>query len=474
MVGLEGFDGQLLKKKWKSLSKLSVKYSNTKLDEILSVRTLFDYNVPALGVGFMFFLVSLYLMKFATDELLIAPAAMGFIFGLSRIWDAITDPVAGYYSDRTNTAMGRRRPWMISSVPFIFFAFIMIWSPPAGLERSFSGVWMAAAVILFYSAMTAFNVPHNSLGAELSPNYHQRTRVFGVRHMVWNSGALLALVAMHQLIVGEDPRGDAFYIAVMAGTITTVLIFWMVFRVRERKDYQGRGEKNPVVAFSDVIKNKHAVLLLVVFFIENLGGATIAILTPYISEYIILKPERTVFYILMYLIPSIISVPLWVSLSRKIGKKKTWLISMWITGLGFGGMFFLYPGADALISILAFVCGLGAASGAAVAPSIQSDVIDYDEYRTGKRKEGTYFSSWNLVFKTATGITFMITGFILSASGFVPNQEQTETAKFALLFLYAVFPFCCYISGAIIFSRFSLDEAEHMKIREKLDRTDLS
>ena len=62
---------------------------------------------------------------------------------------------------------------------------------------------------------------------------------------------------------------------------------------------------------------------------------------------------------------------------------------MWITGLGFGGMFFLYPGADALISILAFVCGLGAASGAAVAPSIQSDVIDYDEYRTGKRKEGT-------------------------------------------------------------------------------------
>ena len=445
-----------------------MKQKSPKSSETISLITLIDYNIPTIGVGFMFFLVSLYLMKFATDILLISPVMMGFIFGLSRIWDAITDPLAGYLSDRTNFSMGRRRPWMMASAPFVCFSFIMIWYQPVELSVEFSSLWIAVAVLLFYSAMTAFNVPHHSLGAELSPNYHERTKVFGVRHMVWNCGSLLALLAMHQLIVGNNPKKDAFDIALIAGLITFALIIWTVFRTQERKEYQGRGEKNPITAFSDVLRNKHAVLLLVVFFIENLGFATIGILTPYVAEYVVLRPERTAIYILTYLVPCILSVPVWISLSKRIGKKKTWLISMVLTGFGFGGMFFLSAGADTLILLLAFVCGVGAGSGAAMAPSIQSDVIDYDEYLTGKRKEGTYFASWNLVFKTATGITFMITGFVLGASGFVPNQDQTENAKFAILFLYALFPFCCYLIGGLILTRFSFNESAHQKIRQAL------
>ena len=445
-----------------------MKQKSAKSSETISLITLIDYNIPTIGVGFMFFLVSLYLMKFATDILLISPVMMGFIFGLSRIWDALTDPLAGYLSDRTSFSMGRRRPWMIASAPFVCFSFIMIWYQPNELSVEFSSLWIAVAVLLFYSAMTAFNVPHHSLGAELSSNYHERTKVFGVRHMVWNCGSLLALLAMHQLIVGNNPKKDALDIALIAGLMTSALIIWTVFRTQERKEYQGRGEKNPLTAFSDVLRNKHAVLLLVVFFIENLGFATIGILTPYVAEYVVLRPERTAIYILTYLVPCILSVPVWISLSKRIGKKKTWLISMVLTGLGFGGMFFLSAGADTLILLLAFVCGVGAGSGAAMAPSIQSDVIDYDEYLTGKRKEGTYFASWNLVFKTATGITFMITGFVLGASGFVPNHDQTDTTKLAILVLYALFPFFCYLIGGLILTRFSLNESAHQKIREAI------
>jgi len=441
---------------------------SAKSKETVSIVNLIDYNAPTIGVGFMFFLVSLYLMKFSTDILLISPVMMGFIFGLSRVWDAITDPLAGYLSDRTNSSMGRRRPWMIVSAPFICFSFFMIWYQPVELSVEFATLWIAVAVLFFYSAMTAFNVPHHSLGAELSSNYHERTKVFGVRHMVWNCGSLLALLAMHQLIVGTNPKKDALYIALIAGLITFALIIWTVFRTKEREEYQGRGEKNPIIAFLDVLKNKYAVLLLVVFFIENLGFATIGILTPYVAEYIVLKPDRTAIYILTYLMPCILSVPLWIAVSKRIGKKNTWLISMVLTGFGFGGMFFLHAGADTLILTLAFVCGVGAGSGAAMAPSIQSDVIDYDEYLTGKRKEGTYFASWNLVFKTATGITFMITGFVLEASGFVPNQDQTESAKFAILVLYALFPFFCYLIGGLILTRFSLNESAHEKIRQAL------
>ncbi len=322
--------------------------------------------------------------------------------------------------------------------------------------------------------MTAFVVPHTSLGAELSVNYHERTKIFGLRHMLWNSGSLLALIAMHQLIVGSNVRQTAFVISILAIAVTGALILWMFFAVKERSEFQGRGESNPFVAFSDVLKNKYALLLLIVFFIESLGGATIGILTPYIAEYVVGRPDKTVIYILLYLVPSVVSVPLWVPLSRRIGKKAMWLFSMLITGFGFGSMFFLLfleeAASDILISILAFICGLGAGSGAVVGPSVQADVIDYDEYRSGKRKEGTYFATWNFVFKSSTGITLMLTGFVLSASGFVPNVEQTDNVKLALLTLYAIFPLVCYTVGALIFSRFKLDESVYKTIRSSLDK----
>ncbi len=437
--------------------------------EQLPVSTIINYSLPTVGVGFMFFMVTLYLMKFSTDVLLISPVVMGVIFGISRLWDAVTDPLAGYFSDRTNLPSGRRRPWMLAAIPFISLTFYMMWNPTETLSDSAVIIWMAAAVLLFYTSMTAFNVPHTSLGAELSTNYHERTRIFGARHMIWNSGSLLALIAMHQLIVGDNPRQIAFVITVLAGFGTAGLIFWMFMNVKERPEYQGRGEENPFTAFGDVIKNRHALLLLVVFFIESLGGATIGILTPYIAEYVVMRPEKTVIYILLYLVPSVLSVPLWVPLSRKIGKKAMWMFSMLVTAFGFGGMFFLEEGSDMLISILAVICGLGAGSGAVVAPSIQSDIIDYDEYKTGKRKEGTYFATWNFVFKSATGITLMITGFVLSASGFVPNELQSDETKLALLTLYAIFPLVCYVAGAIIFSRFTLNETAYQEIRDTLD-----
>jgi len=437
----------------------------------LPLSTIVYYNLPTVGVGFMFFIVALYLMKFATDELLISPAAMGVIFGISRIWDAVTDPLAGYYSDRTNLKSGRRRPWILASLVPVGFTFYMMWNPPESLGSTGNVIWMGIAVVLFYTAMTAFSVPHSSLGAELSKNYHERTKIFGLRHMMWNSGSLLALVAMHLLITGEDVREIAFYISIIAGAATAILIFWMFVNISERSEFQGRGESDPFVAFSDVFRNKHARILLIGFLVESVGGATIGILTPYVAEYIVGRPEKTVIYILLYLIPSVFSVPLWLPLSRRMGKKNMWIFSMLVTGLGFGGMFFLTEGSDILISVLAVICGLGAGSGAVVAPSIQADVIDYDEFQSGKRKEGAYFATWNFVFKSATGLTLMLTGFVLSYAGFVPNVEQSDDSKQALLVLYALFPLVCYLAAALVFTRFSLDEKAYKKIRAALDQT---
>ena len=130
------------------------------------------FGTPAVGAGYMYLFLSLYVMKFSTDVLLIAPVFMGLIFSVSRIWDAISDPLVGYLSDRTVTPLGRRRIWLLTSVIPISVTFYMVFAPPLGLTKGQLDWWMAVSIIGFYSSMTLFFVPHMALGAEMTDDYH--------------------------------------------------------------------------------------------------------------------------------------------------------------------------------------------------------------------------------------------------------------------------------------------------------------
>ncbi|HEY5646630.1 MAG TPA: MFS transporter [Pseudomonadales bacterium] len=442
--------------------------------------TVFSFGMPGLGAGYMYLMMSLYVMKFATDVLLIAPAIMGLIFSASRIWDAVSDPLVGYLSDRTRVRYGRRRSWILASTLPIGVAFVMVFAPPQGLSVAGLTLWMAVAVIGFYSAMTVFFVPHLSLGAELSSNYHERSRLFGVRHGFYTFGSILSLISFYVLILAEQQgqavvRESAYELAILASGAMMLLIVLSVGQIRERADYQGRVNANPFHAFRDVWRNPHARLLIVVSFIEHVGSAAIGALTLYVAQYVVGAPTWAPVMILCYMIPSSLSVPLWIPLSRRFGKVRLWMFSMLLTGCSFGAMFAL-PFLDgvnlkiAYICVAAFFAGLAAGCGGTLSPSIQGDVIDYDEMVTGERKEGSYFAAWNFVYKGATGVMLLLTGFVLQLSGFTPNQEQTMTVQVAMVTLYGLFPLVCYGIGAFLFRRFSLDEAEHAKIQAALNQ----
>jgi GPH family glycoside/pentoside/hexuronide:cation symporter len=274
---------------------------------------------------------------------------------------------------------------------------------------------------------------------------------------------------MALLIRSENPRATASWLAIVGCVLTTTMILWCVVRARERPEYQGRGAANPLSAFGDVLGNPHARLLLVVMLIEHLGVATISILTPYAAEYQIGTPEKTPQFVFCYMVASAATVPLWVRLASRFGKRNLWRFSMILTGLAFGGMFLGQRGDVLLISVLAALGGAAGGCGAVVAPSIQADVIDYDEYRTGQRKEGAYFAAWAFVFKGASGITFMLTGFVLQFSGFVPGAEQGPSALLAIRSLFALYPLVCCLIGALLLSKFTLNRDEHARIREALD-----
>ena len=444
----------------------------------LSRSTVFAYGVPAIGAGYMYLLIGLYVMKFSTDVLLISPLVMGLIFSASRVWDAVSDPLVGYLSDRTRSRFGRRRSWMMASILPISVTYVMIFAPPTGLSGTGLAIWMAVAIIGFYSVMTAFFVPHLSLGAELSTNYHERSRLFGYRHGFWTFGSILCLAAMQLLIGAEQDGGDAarlraWELSLPACAFMALMIVFAVVRLRERPEFQGRVSTNPLHAFRDVWRNHHARLLIIVTLIENIGSAAIGVLTLYVSQYVVGAPHMAPLVILFYMVPSALSVPLWIPLSRRFGKVRLWMLSMLATGIAFGAMFLLpfLPAELRLpwMFVFAVFAGLAAGCGGTIGPSVQGDVIDYDEHLTGERKEGSYFAAWNFVYKSALGVMLALTGFVLELSGFVPNQPQTMATQLWMVGLYGIFPLVSYTIGAILFSRFSLDEAEYRKIRAALD-----
>ena len=441
--------------------------------------TTIAYGMPGLGAGYMYLLMSLYVMKFSTDVLLIAPAVMGVIFSISRIWDAVSDPIAGYLSDRTTFKFGRRRTWMLISFIPISFGFLAVFSPPESMQGQSLDLWMMIAILSFYSAITLLNVPHMALGAELSEDYHERTRLFGVRHIGFTLGSILALVSMSLLISEENnPDGDvrrlASSLAFYAIGAMSLMIFFAVSKLKENPEFQNRVNKNPFKAFKDVWINPHAKILIIVLFIENLGGAVIGVLTLYVTQYIVEAPAWAPLIIFAYMLPSALSVPLWIPLSRRFGKIRLWVFSLAFTGISFGGIFiipFLDSVTDRLIVMFigAALGGMAAGCGGAIGPSVKGDVIDYDEYLTGERKEGSYFAALNFVFKSATGIMLLVTGFVLQFSGFIPNQPQTMEVKIALISLYGLVPLVFYSLGAyLLYKKFKFGEKEHAAIKQQI------
>jgi GPH family glycoside/pentoside/hexuronide:cation symporter len=193
------------------------------------------YAPPIFGVSTMLFFVQFFFLKFATDVLLLAPAIVGLIFALGRLWDAVTDPLVGTWSDRTRTRLGRRRPWMLVGAPLLGLTFAMTYMPPPSLSGGALVAWSTVALFGFYAALTAYLVPHQALGAELTPDHHDRSRIFGLRHASFTLGMMLAFGGMQFVNNAAEPRAAAAVLVTAVGIVFSIVLLLTPWRVRERR-----------------------------------------------------------------------------------------------------------------------------------------------------------------------------------------------------------------------------------------------
>ncbi len=418
----------------------------------IAASMLLAYSAPMIAVNFSLVLFMSYVNKYAIDVLLVPAAAMGLIFGLGRLWDAVTDPIAGVLSDRTQHRWGRRRPWIAaSSVPVALFGW-MVWAPPESLSTTALVVWMTVAVFGFNTAMTLFLTPHQALGAELTRDHHTVSRIFTFRQAAGYLGMIPCLVfAVGYLMTAEDKRGSAETFAIVSG-LGVVLLNWIAVAVlREPEENRRRGGSSTSGVARDVWRNQHARSLLTMIFIEHTGSGASMVVAPFLIQYVIGMPEATGQIFLFYVGSSLLSLPLWLRLSRSFGKKATWMIGLVIGMAGYVSLFFVGEGDLRWMQMVVTLTGACSSCGTVMGSSLLADVIDADELETGERKEGAYYSSYTFLYKASSGVMAMITGFSLSWTGFVPEAgTQSDLVLLAIRSLNGLVPFATILVGTLI------------------------
>ncbi len=430
------------------------------------------YALPTIPVNFVYTLVLVMFVKFATDVLLMSAAAIGIVFLCARVWDAMSDPVVGFVSDSSHWRIGRRKACLlVACVPMGAFT-AMLWAPPEGLSSGALTAWIAVAVIGFYTAFTLFEVPHTALAAEMTHHPERRNQLFGIRHAMRTVGMFAAFLIGAQLLENLDAaRGHASLLGLLAGALCTVTILWALWVLPpERSEFRRMGPASPLGAVRDVMANPHARLVLLVFFIESMGTGGIGVLAPFVIQYVLLRPDLIAEMLVIVPTMALLFVPFWLRLARRFERHRLWLISMVLAGSGYSALLFLDENRWWLLALSSAAAGIGIACSNTLGYALKADVIDYDEYLSGERKEGTYYAAWTFVNKLAGGITIGIVGIALEVVDYRPGEVQTPQVRQWLLWLIAGIPAVCYAIGITVFAFFRLDRAEHGRIMAVVQR----
>jgi GPH family glycoside/pentoside/hexuronide:cation symporter len=219
-----------------------------------------------------------------------------------------------------------------------------------------------------------------------------------------------------------------------------------------------------------VVSNPHSRILIGVFFLEQLGFAALVALLPYLSDYVLDTPGSTGIYLFGAIGAALLSIPVWISLSRRLGKIRIWRFSIVAKSVLFAMAFFLGAGDFVPMLLIATLFGVMNGCGSVVGPSLKADVVDWDEAETGERKEGSYFAAWNFVQKGAGGVAIWAIGVTLATTGFVPNAPQSTDTLLGMRSLASIVPSLLHILALILMLRFSLDESAHSEARQRADR----
>ncbi|MFZ8915456.1 MAG: MFS transporter, partial [Pseudomonadales bacterium] len=358
-----------------------------------------------------------------------------------------------------------------SGVPPLVIALYLLFSPPA-LSPEGALLWFGVGLFVVFLAWTAITVPYESLGAELTQDYDERTAILSLRDGALILGTILAAaspaIIQGALGLGDGPdaeRAKFRAVALSYAPLVVLACLACVWLVKERHGHRSSTALPSLRTLGARLKNRPFRILLASYTIAAIGSNLPATLIPYYVDYVIGDPNVEQ-YLLLYFLTGVVLLPFWVRLAKRVGKKPAWLAAAALNSLTFAGVFFLGPGDSQAYAILVIASGLGFGATLALPSAMQADVIDYEELRSGERKEGEIIGLWAVSKKLAAAFGVFIAFPILGAVGYVPNAAQPEAVVLTLKILYALVPSLFNLLGLWVAWHYPIDKAAHEKILE--------
>ncbi|HWR11291.1 MAG TPA: glycoside-pentoside-hexuronide (GPH):cation symporter [Rectinemataceae bacterium] len=455
-------------------------------EQKLSLRTKLGYGVCDLGGNLFFTVGSFIVMKYLTDVVGLNPWLAGLSLSVGRVLDAFSDPIVGSLSDRTRTRFGRRRPYMFVGAILLFATMAFFFHNPRLEDQNALFVWAAVGYTLLAAvAYTLVNIPYSSLTPELTQDYNERTSLNGYRFTFAIVGTLLGAGAALPLIsavsgavivdnkwVGDPSRGYEI-MGIVFGAAMAITALITVFSVKEngaRVERPKAGFKNIVAGYLSTFTNKPFLLILIPWTLNIAGVTILSTVLQYYFTNVLNQPDKVTLAMLILLVVAIAFIPIWTAISKRIGKKWSFVAGMLELALCIMLIFIAGPAASigTLYALIAF-CGIGFSTGYALPWSIIPDAIDYDFLKTGENREGVYYGIWTFCSKLGQALSALIIGALLSLTKYDGTIAlQNSGTQLVIRFLFGPIAAIFYIAAAIVLIFYPITAEKHTEIRRQI------
>lgn len=441
-------------------------------DKKLSTKVCVGFSLPGFTENMMMAPVLGILPALYAEDLGLSLASIGLMFMVARIFDAATDPMVGYLSDRTQSRFGARKPWIVAGQALSLTAIYFLFIPRAGAGT----LYFALLSSLHFLGWTMLMIPYNAWTTELTGDYGQRARLFTYRSCAVYIGALLFTVSPLVLSPWTGSTEYSFefmkllcYFLLVAIPILTIIALRVV--------PQGNKVTTDTPSLRDSLQaiksNKVLLLFMLLTVIASLAQGVVGALEfLYLSNFMKLGP-----YVPILLgtgvVTSLLAIPIWYSFVQRFGKHKPWAVASFVFAICTPLYFLLEPGEGALpwLFLLTIILGFVRATGAVAPQSMLADIVDFDTLKTGANRAGSFFSLLMLISKGGLAIGGGVGLWLVGIGGYDPSAVTNDpSAQVNFILVYAILPGIMLFVTGLLALKYPLDERKQAVIRKRIEQ----
>jgi len=446
---------------------LSGQQSSVGASTRIPLRRLVAYALIEFPVGGAMNATSLFL-GFHYATLGVSLAEIGVIMMMARLLDVLIDPAVGLMSDRTRAAWGRRKIWVVAGAPVFVLACWNLFVPPEDVPALYFAGWL----VLFWLGFSMINIPYYAWGAELSPDYHERTRITTWRTISGTLGsfAFLLIPAVRQQIFGVGGQPGEV-LAIIAAIVVIAIPAFVAFAAVNVPD---RGMaldtlQVPIMRGIRVMsRNGPFLRLLAAFTIVGLGPVLQGAMFPFFMQHVVGDTTSGPKILLIYYPTVALGILVWAALARRIDKHRAWMVGMSVMALVTVSYMLVGQGDILLMVCILALSGIGSGALSALPASMKADVVDLDAVESGEDRAGLFFATWSLAVKFIAAVGQGLAFTTLAWIGFEAKGDNSPEEILGLRVFYSGGPMVLYVIALLIVWRYPITATRHAELRQEL------